>query len=158
MEQLSIFDENKVCEVSVRYKKLREIKSTQIKSSSDVADIARLFFDNHLDGVETREHFIVLCLNRKNQVTNIYHASSGGVSGTVVDAKLIFCAAIQILACSIILCHNHPSGNKQPSQPDINLTQKLIAGGKVLDVMVLDHVILTDTGYYSFLDEGLIPD
>jgi DNA repair protein RadC len=82
--------------------------------------------------------------------------SSGGLSGTIADCRLIFKSAIYKLASSIILVHNHPSGNNKPSQSDINLTKKMVEAGKLLDVSVLDHLIVAENRYFSFADEGLI--
>ena len=78
------------------------------------------------------------------------------MSGTVADPKLIFAAALKACASSIILAHNHPSGNLKPSQSDIDLTRKLKDGGKLLEIQMLDHIIVTTEGYYSFADEGLV--
>ncbi|MFK7806937.1 MAG: DNA repair protein RadC [Saprospiraceae bacterium] len=100
------------------------------------------------------EEFWVLLLNRANQVIAKEQISKGGVAGTVVDGKIIFKVAIQELASSIILCHNHPSGNLKPSQADIDITKKLRKAGTALDISVLDHLIVSDKGYYSFADEG----
>ena len=80
----------------------------------------------------------------------------GSVSGTVVDPKLVFSVALKSMASFIILGHNHPSGNLKPSNADIDLTKKLKEGGKLLDLLILDHIILSRRGYYSFVDEGLI--
>lgn len=80
----------------------------------------------------------------------------GGVSGTVVDAKLIFKKALDVLACSIIFCHNHPSGNLKPSQADIDITRKLKKAGESLEIAVLDHLIISEMGFYSFADEGIL--
>ncbi len=102
------------------------------------------------------EIFKVLMLNRNNKVTKIETISIGGIAGTVVDPKVVFKKAIEAQASSIILCHNHPSGNLKPSQADLSLTKKLVAAGKTLEVNVLDHLIISDEGYFSFLDEGLI--
>lgn len=102
------------------------------------------------------EEFWVLLLNRANMIIEKKNVSKGGVSGTIADAKLIFKPALEKLACSIILCHNHPSGNLQPSDADIKLTNKLIAAGKNLDIPILDHLIIGENSYYSFADEGLI--
>jgi DNA repair protein RadC len=82
--------------------------------------------------------------------------SKGGVSGTVVDPKLVFSGALKALACSIILSHSHPSGNTKPSQADIAITKRLKQGGELLDIGILDHLIITPDAYYSFADEGLI--
>ncbi len=100
------------------------------------------------------EEFWVLLLNRANQVIGRSHLSKGGVSGTVVDAKIIFKMATEKLACAIILAHNHPSGNLQPSQADIGLTNKMRDAGNLLDIPVLDHLIIGHGAYYSFKDEG----
>lgn len=123
----------------------------QIRGSSDAyAVVAPLMADL------PHEEFWILLLNRANRVIGREQISSGGVSGTVVDAKLLFRKAIQGLACSVILCHNHPSGNLRPSQADLDLTAKLLEAGKTLDVVVLDHLITGDNQYYSFADEGKI--
>lgn len=102
------------------------------------------------------EEFWMLLLNRANRILSREQVSQGGVAGTVVDAKLVYQRAIEGRACSIVLCHNHPSGNLSPSQADIDLTRKLKKAGETLDVVVVDHLIVGDGGYYSFADEGLI--
>lgn len=102
------------------------------------------------------EEFWILILNRANKVIGKERISQGGVSGTVVDARIIFRMAIQKLASSIILVHNHPSGQLRPSQQDIYVTKKLATAGRSLDISVVDHLIFTDDGYYSFKDEGLM--
>ena len=102
------------------------------------------------------EQFKVLLLNRANKVLGIFEVSSGGSTGTVADPKLIFAAAIKANACGIILAHNHPSGNLQPSQADIDLTKRMKEGGRLLEIQVLDHIIVTTEGYYSFADEGIL--
>ena len=106
--------------------------------------------------IEFVEQFKVMMMNRANKVLGIFEVSTGGVSGTVADPKLIFAAAIKANACGIILAHNHPSGTTQPSQSDIALTRKIKEGGKLLDVQLLDHIIVTLEGQYSFADEGMI--
>ncbi|TVR36408.1 MAG: JAB domain-containing protein [Cryomorphaceae bacterium] len=100
------------------------------------------------------EEFWVMLLDRANQVIEKVRVSSGGVAGTVADARIIYKSAIQRYASSIILVHNHPSGNLRPSEQDIRLTKKLKAAGEVLEIPVLDHIIVTHRGYYSFMDEG----
>ena len=102
------------------------------------------------------EEFWIFLLNRSNKLISKIRISSGGVAGTVVDAKLIFKPALEVLASSIILIHNHPSGNLKPSQSDIDLTRKIREAGMYLDIAVLDHLIITDSGYFSLADEGLI--
>lgn len=102
------------------------------------------------------EEFWIILLNRANRVLGKERISTGGFTGTVVDSKIIFQKALVGKACSIILNHNHPSGNLQPSQADIKLTEKLKIAGEALDILVLDHLIIGGKGFYSFADEGLL--
>ena len=102
------------------------------------------------------EEFWILLMNRANEILRPVQISSGGISGTVADPKLIFKQAIEHLASSMILVHNHPSGNLTPSQADKDLTRKLRDAGRILDIPVLDHLIFTDKAYYSFADEGIL--
>ncbi len=126
-------------------------KRPQIRTSEDAHKIiSNTIKDLHY------EEFWILLLNRSNEVIGKKEISKGGVSGTVVDAKLVFNEALKQLASSIILCHNHPSGNLKPSQADIDLTRKMKAAGKTLDISVLDHLIVSEKGFYSFADEGMM--
>lgn len=100
------------------------------------------------------EEFWILLLNRANKMICRKCISSGGVSGTIVDAKVVFKKAIDQLASAIVLCHNHPSGNLKPSQADLAITRRLKQAGDVLDITIIDHLIVTEQGYYSFADEG----
>jgi len=102
------------------------------------------------------EEFWVLLLNRANGLIRKKRVSEGGVSGTVVDPKIIFKAALEELASGIILAHNHPSGNLTPSQADLDITRKIKEAGKHLDINLLDHLIVGGTSYYSFSDEGVL--
>ena len=102
------------------------------------------------------EVFKVILLNRANRVLKIDVISIGGVSGTVVDPKVIFKKALAVQASSIILAHNHPSGTLKPSQADLGITKKLVKAGESLDIKVIDHIIVAEGGYYSFADEGRI--
>ncbi len=102
------------------------------------------------------EEFWCLLLNRGNSVIKKQIVSSGGVSGTVADPKLIFKAALEELASSVILVHNHPSGNRQPSHADKLLTKKMKEAGRALEISLLDHIIFTEDGYFSFADENLL--
>jgi DNA repair protein RadC len=101
------------------------------------------------------EEFWVICLNRNNRFISKHKISSGGVSGTVADMKMIFNIAVRELASCIILCHNHPSGNLNPSEQDIKLTKNAIEAGKLLEITVLDHIIIAHNNYYSFLNNNL---
>ncbi len=103
-----------------------------------------------------KEEFWVLLMNRANRVTKKKRVSEGGVSGTVADPKIIFKLALEELASGIIVAHNHPSGNLQASQSDIDLTRKLKEAGKFLEIQLLDHIIIANQKYLSFADEGMI--
>jgi DNA repair protein RadC len=140
--------------------KLYELKKIQsdfpeikILTSSESANFIRQFYG---DDLEIFESFFILLLNRANKTIGYAKISQGGVSGTVVDIKLVAKYAIDSLASGVILAHNHPSGNMQPSQADKDITSKIINGLNILDVKVLDHVILTANEYYSFADNGLM--
>lgn len=100
------------------------------------------------------EEFWVLYLNRANHITRISQISEGGVASTIADPRKIFKIAVDSLSSSIILCHNHPSGNLKPSESDLKLTRRLVGAGELLDIRVLDHLIITHSGYHSFADEG----
>ena len=106
--------------------------------------------------LEFIEQFKVILLNRANKVLGIVEVSTGSTTGTIADPKLIFVAALKANACGVILAHNHPSGSLNPSQADISLTRKLKEGGKLLEISVLDHIIVTNEGYYSLADEGVM--
>lgn len=102
------------------------------------------------------EEFWLLLLDRGNRLITSIPVSKGGLHGTVADPKIIFKAALDKRASSIVLCHNHPSGQLRPSEEDIQLTRKLVEGARLLDIVVQDHLIVAATGYYSFADNGLI--
>ena len=138
-------------ELGRRRKESNQIVKPQIRSSEDAYKvIAPELMD------QPTEQFWVIMLNRSNKVIHKRAISLGGVSGTVADPKVIFKKALDDLASGIILAHNHPSGNKKPSQADIDLTKKLQNSGKLLEIPILDHIIFTDDGYFSFADEGLL--
>lgn len=103
-----------------------------------------------------REEFWALYLNNSNQLIRKVQLSSGGITGTTVDQRLMFKQGIDLLATGIIVCHNHPSGSLNPSQADLKLTKTLAESGRFLQLPVIDHLIVTDKGYFSFADEGLI--
>ena len=135
-----------------RRRKLAEPqKRVKITSSSDVYELMK---PELLDA--SVEYFYVVMFNSANQVIRKQVISQGGSTATIADPKVIFKHALDHMANSIILVHNHPSGNKKPSAPDIRLTKKLVEAGKNLELSVLDHVIFTDVGYFSFADESMI--
>jgi DNA repair protein RadC len=135
-----------------RRRREEEVKEKKkIGSSKDVFEI---FQTNMADS--PFEEFWILLVNRANKIIGKHQISQGGVSGTVADPKRIFQLALENLASGIILCHNHPSGNIQPSQQDIKLTRKINEGAKLLEINLLDHIILGDENYYSFADNGMM--
>jgi len=123
----------------------------RISTSKDAAD----YFIPLLSDLQYEEFWILL-LNRANHVIDKFQVSKGGVTGTVVDPKIIFRKAVECSASGIILCHNHPSGNDNPSDADRSLTRKVRDAGSLLDIMVLDHIIIAGDGYYSFADNGIL--
>jgi DNA repair protein RadC len=106
--------------------------------------------------IEFLEQFKVLLLNQSNKVLGIYEVSSGGITSTVVDVRLLFAAALKAGAAGLIIAHNHPSGNVLPSEPDKHITKKISMAGEVLDIKLLDHLIVTSEHYYSFADQGAL--
>ncbi len=144
-----------VAEIQLSYKtNVKPSQRPKITSSKDASDVLMHTWD--LSKLELVEQFKVLFTNRANKVLGILELSTGGMTATVADPKLIFVAALKAGTCGIILSHNHPSGNLKPSQADIDLTRKIKDGGKLLEIQLLDHDIVTTEGYYSFADEGLL--
>lgn len=137
-------------EISISYscKKLEP----GIQSSKDAYD---LMLPGWAD-IDYTESFFIILLNRANNLLGACKISTGGLSGTVTDPKKIFQTALKANASSVILAHNHPSGNTKPSKSDLEITKKCAEAGKFLDLKVLDHVIVTRDGYFSFADEGMI--
>ena len=156
MEQLmNVSVLNMVAEVELVYKnKVKPSERPLVKSSKECYELLRATWDENK--IEFVEQFKVVLMNRAQRVLGIYELSTGGVAGTVADPKLVFTAALKANACDIILSHNHPSGNLKPSRADEELTKKIKEAGTYLDVKVLDHIIVTGEGYYSFADEGLL--
>jgi DNA repair protein RadC len=126
----------------------------QVKKTEESAALIRSLFPE--GSIELQEQFFVLYLNKKLDVIGFYHHTMGGIDFSIVDVKLILSAAIKSLSSSIIIAHNHPSGQLKPSNADIQITEKIKSAAKLLDIQLLDHVIITKEGYYSFADEGLI--
>jgi DNA repair protein RadC len=138
-------------ELGRRRKLTENPEVVQIKCSKDVADIFQPILADLL-----YEEFWILFLNRSNRVISRMKLSQGGISGTVTDVRLAMKKAIECLASGIIVCHNHPSGNLNPSESDSKITQKIKEAGNLLDIQLLDHLIISDKDYYSFADNGLI--
>lgn len=138
-------------ELGRRRKDSEPVLKPKITCSRDIYDLMR---PELLDA--TVEYFYLILLTRSNQVMKKHLVSQGGTAGTVVDPKVVFKIALEHLAQSIILVHNHPSGNIRPSDQDKRLTLRLVNIGRELDLTVLDHVIFTDSGYFSFADDGIL--
>ena len=143
---------NKVAEIEVSYKPAIGRKP-MIKSSYDAYMELKAFYPD--ETIEIQEQFVVMYLNRANRVIGIYPIFKGGISSVSVDLRLIFSVALKIVASSIVISHNHPSGNVQPSLADEELTRKIKSAAKLLDITLLDHIIVTKGDYFSFEDKGL---
>lgn len=122
----------------------------KINSSQSVFEIMQ-----PLLGELAHEEFWIIYLNNANKIISKFQLSKGGITGTLVDVRLVFKTALSLGAVGIILTHNHPSGTLKPSESDKQITQKLKIAGEQLDIKVLDHLIITETNYFSFSDEGI---
>ena len=138
-------------EIGRRRQAMASREKTVISSSSDVAIYLQTLLKDH-----RHEVFAVLFLNRANKVNHFQVISEGGITGTVADPRIILKKALEEDAVSLILCHNHPSGSLKPSRADEELTQKIKEAAKYFDIKVLDHLIVSEDGYFSFADEGLL--
>lgn len=153
MKKMESFE---IAEISVSYSpKVKVSDRPQVKSAEDAY---RIFLETwDVSTLELFETAYMLVLNRANRVLGACLISQGGVSGTVIDPKIVFRRALKGNAVSVIIAHNHPSGNLKPSRADLDITQKLKKAGEFLEVAVLDHLILSPSGdYFSFSDEGLL--
>ena len=147
---------NKVNEIRISYcEKIGVINSPSMNNSEHVA---KLLFENwDKQTIGLHETFKVLLLNNANKVKGTYQASTGGLTGTLVDLRILFAVVLKTLSVGIILAHNHPSGTKKASEADINLTVKIKKAAELLDIRVLDHLIILPTGdYFSFADNGIL--
>ena len=147
---------NKVNEIQLSYKEsfLTSCETT-ISSSSKAAAILLQSFD--MNTIALQETFKVLLLNNSNKVKGIYTLSIGGITGTLVDIRILYAVILKSLSTAVILCHNHPSGTLKASELDKEITEKIRKAGSYLDVKVLDHIILSPDGkYFSFADNGLL--
>ncbi|WP_291113905.1 RadC family protein [Flavobacterium sp. UBA6135] len=138
-------------ELARRRKSEEATQLVKITSSKIIFEIMQ-----PLIGELPHEEFWVLYLNNSNKVIKKEQLSKGGITGTVVDVRLILKLALENNATSLILSHNHPSGRLEPSEPDIEITQKLKSAARQLELSVIDHIIVTENGYYSFADEGVM--
>jgi DNA repair protein RadC len=141
-----------IAEIKVSYKpKLME--GPKITSSNTAYEQLKTFYPK--DTISLQEHFVILYLNRANNIIGGYHAFTGGITGTIADIRIIMGVALKSMACGIILSHNHPSTNLLPSNADRDITNKIKEVCKLMDIILLDHIILSPEGtFYSFADEG----
>jgi DNA repair protein RadC len=123
----------------------------RVRTSNELAEFLKASLKDH-----AYEVFAVVFLNRSNKVKHFEIISKGGLTHTIVDPRIVFLKALEVQATSLVLCHNHPSGNLKPSRADEEITAKLKSAGKLLDINVIDHLIVSDEGYYSFADEGMM--
>jgi DNA repair protein RadC len=148
-------DWQKVTEIELIYKsKIETSQRPQITSSKQAYQIALSCWD--FNKIELLEQFKVLLLNQSSKVLGVYEMSSGGITGTTVDLRLIFSAALKANATSLLMIHNHPSGKTTASEADKQITRKVLEAGKLLDIKLIDHLIITLESYYSFADDGAI--
>jgi len=146
---------NTLSEIQIKYNpKVSAFDRPQIKSSQDAFIQFMLFLDSQQFYI--KEEAAVLYLNRANRVIGGYKLSMGGITGTIVDIRIILGVALKSLSCGIIIAHTHPSGELKPSTNDRDFTLKLKEAGKVMDIKLLDHLIIADGRFYSFADEGLV--
>lgn len=138
-------------ELGRRRQSANPLQKTIISTSRDIADYLQTRLKDY-----RHEVFAVLFLNRANKINHFEIISEGGITGTVADPRVILRRALEEDAVNIILCHNHPSGSLKPSRADEQLTSKIKEAARLLDIAVIDHIIVSETGYYSFADEGLI--
>ncbi|MEQ7802081.1 JAB domain-containing protein [Pedobacter sp. ASV1-7] len=144
-----------VSEIKVSYMpKFKASERPRICRSKDAYEI--LYNNWDLGRIEMTEQFFILLLNRANNVIGMTEVSRGGFAGTLVDPKVIFSIALKCAASSLVLAHNHPSSNIKPSQADLIITRRLVEAGKILDLEIMDHIILSKDKYFSFGDEGLL--
>ena len=157
MEQTMIFQPewSKVAEVELVYRsKIKASERPIIRTSKDCYNLLTHLWN--MDKIDLLEEFKVLFLNRSGRVLCVFDVSSGGITGTVVDIRLVLAVAIKTLATTMILSHNHPSGNLIPSLADEQLTLKLKEAANLHNITVADHLIITSESYLSFADKGLL--
>ncbi|SDR67664.1 JAB domain-containing protein [Christiangramia echinicola] len=146
----------KVNEISIKYQgNFKMSQAPKITSSVSAAELLFEAWNKDLIGIQ--ECFKVLLLNNANKVKGIFEVSTGGITGTMVDLRIVFAVILKSLTTSVVLAHNHPSGTLKPSESDKRLTEKIKSAAILLDIKILDHLILTPDGeYFSFADEGML--
>ena len=150
------YKENTITEMEILYKPSSHVLTRpNITSSAEANKVIRALFNQN--SIACQEEFIILYLNQGNKPTGFYKMGKGGISSTVADIRLIMGAALKSLSTSLILSHNHPSGNLTPSKADLNLTKQIKEACKIFDIQLLDHLIISPLEeYYSFSDDGVL--
>jgi DNA repair protein RadC len=151
---LGLIPKEGVPEIKIRYNRTKKVFLGKVANSKDAADFIRKIYTR--GSIELQESFIALYLNTANEILGYYKHTVGSINATIADVRLIFATALASASVGILVAHNHPSGNLAASQPDINLTKKLHEAGKILEIKLLDHIIITKNGYSSFADQGMI--
>ena len=141
-------------EVKVKITRGKKVNTATIKSAKDSIDILRKFITSAK--VQTQEYAVAIFLNNNNNVLAVYQFGMGGFTGTVMDKRLLMAAALKLGATAIILAHNHPSGNLRPSEADKSITKQISEIARLHDISILDHIIITKDGYYSFAENGIM--
>lgn len=155
-EENTTQDFYRVAQVELIYRRTpHQLEYPLVNSSLLASRILRSVWD--ANKLELCEQFKILLLDRASRCLGVSDMGSGGITGCVVDPRMIFVAALKANATGMILAHNHPSGNTRPSDADKHITEKIVKGGRLLDIIVSDHLILTRDAYLSFADEGLMP-
>lgn len=156
LKRLSAIEPNRFDDITAEYTRRKALAGEytiikKIARSKDAYDVLQPFYD----GLEV-EHFYAAYLNRANKVIGVRLIGIGGISGTVCDVRVLLKYGIELGASGIILSHNHPSGNTQPSEADRVLTRKMIEAGKLMEIQVMEHIIIAGNSFLSFADEGMI--
>ncbi|GAA3515551.1 JAB domain-containing protein [Aquimarina addita] len=147
---------NKVNEIQISYKE--RITSPFWKKINSSQDASELIYEHwNKNTIEVQESFKVILLNNSNKVKGIYELSKGGITGTMIDLRILFAVVLKTLSVGIILTHNHPSGKLFPSEADKKITEKIKSAAILFDIKILDHLIITPNGdYYSFADNSIL--
>jgi len=141
-------------EIAVKFKKETGSQLYRLTTVKECADMARQIFN--ADTIQWIEEFLMICVNRQNELIGFYKVSKGGMTATLVDVRVICTTALQTMAHSVIIAHNHPSGSLTPSEADKAITARICEAFRILDIKLIDHLILTTDNYFSFLNEGLL--
>jgi DNA repair protein RadC len=145
--------EDSIAEVQITYSsKIKNVNRIKVTCSTDSVNALRAFWPSY----EHVEFTYLILLNRQNQIIGKYFLAKGGIAGTIVDVRVAYQVALKANATSIIIAHNHPSGNLDPSEADKKITRQIKEAGKILDIPLLDHIILTEDGYMSMADDGYL--